>query len=612
MRYLLFATSVVLMLAPWAVKAQEESESGSTEGAEAEAQAEASEEQRRVRRLGDVVSSETAEFDIDFENLDIPQQPVEDVPEVSLPNPQQDAELQRLLRQRAFAPNDPETLNAVSALLDEVEAEIDQALAQGNLALAQQLAGVIAEVDPGRAVVGEVQAAVNLQASIGQTLEQAAAALEAGRLTQPEGDNAAELFAQALEMDPDNEAAQTGLVETHQAIVASAMATARDDFDFEGAEERLVEAEGVYESPEAVAEARDDIAQFRESYIERLHQEALTDIDEGRYDQADESITELVALGHDRERVAALQASLADARRYGNLEPGQAFSDQVERLGRSGPQMVVMPAGGFMMGSPEDEDERLANEGPRHRVTFDRGFAISRMEITVGQFADFVNATGYRTDAEIAGASRIYDLETGRMDERSDINWRLDYAGSDADNDLPVIHVSWRDANAYTEWLSQETGRSYRLPSEAEFEYALRGSTQTAYWWGDDAPPDRNTENVTGDRDVSPTGARWNVAFRRYSDGHWGPAPAGSLARNPFELYDMGGNVMEWVEDCWHDSFVRAPDDGSAWVNPGCSRRVIKGASWSSTPAMSRSAFRISSSTSSTDMRVGFRVARDL
>ncbi len=610
MRFLLFATSVVLMLASWAVSAQEES--GSTEGAEAAAQAEATEEQRRVRRLGDVVGSETAEFDIDFENLDIPQQPVEDVPQVSLPDPQMDAELQRLLRQRAFVPDNQETLAALGALLDEVEVEINDALAQGDLALAQQLAGVIAGVEPDRAIIEEVRAAVDRQAAIGQTLQQATDALAAGRLTRPADDNAAELFARVLQLDPGNAAAQAGLVQTHQAIVASAVAMARDELDFEGAEQRLAEAEAAYESPEAVAEARESIAQFRDRHIEELHQAALTHIDEGRYDQADESITELVALGQDRALVESLQASLADARLYGSFEPGQAFRDQTERFGGAGPEMVVLPAGSFMMGSPDNEDKRVSNEGPRHRVTFGRGFALSRTEITVDQFADFVNATGYRTDAEISGASRVYDLDTGRMDERSNINWRLDYSGAEADGNLPVIHVSWRDANAYVEWLSQETGRSYRLPSEAEFEYGLRGGTQTPYWWGTGSPPENNTENVTGDRDVSPTGARWNVAFRRYSDGFWGPGPVGSLARNPFGLYDMGGNVMEWVEDCWHDSFVRAPDDGSAWINPGCGRRVIKGASWSSTPDMSRSAFRISSTTTSTDMRVGFRVARDL
>jgi len=610
MRYLLLATSAVFLLVPWSVHAQDESDAA--EGAETEAQAEEDEEQRRVRRLGDVVGSGSEEFDIDFDNLDMPQQPVEEVPEVSLPDPERDAALQELLRRLAFVPDDQDALDALSALLDEVGADIREALDQGELARAQQLADVVAEVEPGRAVIGEVAAAVERQNSISETLEQATAALEAGRLTEPAGDNAAELFAQVLELDPGNEAAQAGLEETHQALVASALAMAQDDLDFEGAEARLVEAEGVDEAPEVVEEARQSISDFRQRYIEDLDAEALTHIDEGRYDQADESITELVALGHDRARVDALQASLADARRYGSFEPGQVFSDQVARLDEPGPQMVVLPAGSFMMGSPEDEEERMSNEGPRHRVTFDRGFALSRTEITVGQFADFIRATNYRTDAEIAGASRIYELESGRMYEEDDVDWRQDYSGEDADDELPVIHVSWRDASAYAEWLSEETGRSYRLPSEAEFEYALRGGTQTPYWWGEGSPPEDDTENVTGDRDTSPTGARWNVAFRRYTDDYWGPAPVGSLMRNPFQLNDMGGNVMEWVEDCWHDSYVRAPDDGSAWVNPGCDRRVIKGASWSSTPAMSRSAFRISSSTASTDMRVGFRIARDL
>jgi len=190
------------------------------------------------------------------------------------------------------------------------------------------------------------------------------------------------------------------------------------------------------------------------------------------------------------------------------------------------------------------------------------------------------------------------------------VNWRDNYLGETADDDLPVIHVSWNDATAYAEWLTEQTGRSYRLPTEAEFEYALRAGTQTTYWWG--RRPDEEPENVTGDGDEFLDQRRWTVAFDRWSDGYWGPAPAGSLVANPFGLFDMGGNVMEWVLDCWHDSYVRAPTDGSAWVNPGCNRRVIRGASWSSTPAMSRSAFRLSSRTDVADARVGFRVARDL
>ncbi len=219
--------------------------------------------------------------------------------------------------------------------------------------------------------------------------------------------------------------------------------------------------------------------------------------------------------------------------------------------------------------------------------------------------------TGYRSDAERSGGSRIYNADTGRIDRQPGITWQHDYLGEPAGDDLPVIHVSWRDADAYAQWLARRTGRSYRLPTEAEFEYALRGGTSDRYWWGDGSP-DEAVENVTGDGDRSTTRRSWTAAFRRYEDGFWGPAPAGSLAANPFGLHDMGGNVMEWVEDCWHDSYARAPDDGSAWVNPGCERRVLRGGAWSSTPAMSRSAFRIASGEESTDARVGFRVARDL
>src|SRR5690606_14641912 len=112
--------------------------------------------------------------------------------------------------------------------------------------------------------------------------------------------------------------------------------------------------------------------------------------------------------------------------------------------------------------------------------------------VTVGQFSAFINDTGYRTDAEIAGRSRAYSLETGRMDEENNINWRHDYSGKTADDNLPVIHVSWRDATAYTRWLSDQTGRSYRLPTEAEFAYALRAGTQTPYWWGSGSPSQNN------------------------------------------------------------------------------------------------------------------------
>lgn len=273
--------------------------------------------------------------------------------------------------------------------------------------------------------------------------------------------------------------------------------------------------------------------------------------------------------------------------------------------------MVVVPAGNFMMGSPEGEAGRSSNEGPRHRVTFDRGFAMSETEISVGQFRQFVEATGYRTDAERVGWSRTYSASSGRIDRSNNVTWEFDYMGSRADANKPVIHVSWNDAVAYAEWLSARTERDYRLPSESEYEYSLRAGSQTPYWWGN-GTPDEVVENLTGDGDISTTRRRWNVGFDGYSDGHWGPAPVGSFEPNPFGLYDMGGNVMSWVEDCWHDSYARAPGDGSAWVNPGCERRVLRGGNWSATPAMARSAFRLLSQSDSRDARVGFRVARDL
>lgn len=607
MRYLLLVMSAALAFTAWDVIAQD-----AEEGAESTAPVESQEEQRRVRRLGDVISGGEDEFSMAIPTFELPQEPVEDMPNVSLPDPEQDARLQMLLRTRAFVPDDPDTQQAISVLLDEVEEDIDAALAAGDLALAQQLAGAIREVEPDRAIVTEVASIVEREASVGQFLRQGQAALGEGRLTTPPGNNAAELFAQVLEIEPNNSEAQAGLAATHQALLVNAVELARDELDFEAAEALLVTAESIQEAPNAVAEARTNIADFRQEHIGSLHRQVQADIDSGRYDEAESGITDLLALGHERAQIDALEVSLNDARLYGSFEPGQQFNDDIQRLGIAAPDMVVVPAGSFMMGSPDSEDERIRNEGPQHRVVFERGFALGRTEVTVGQFSAFINDTGYRTDAEIAGRSRVYSLDTGRMDEENNINWRHDYSGEDADDDLPVIHVSWRDATAYTSWLSDQTGRSYRLPSEAEFAYALRAGTQTPYWWGSGSPSQNNVENVTGDRDVSETGARWNVAFRRYSDGHWGPAPVASLQANPFGLYDMGGNVMEWVEDCWHDSFVRAPADGSAWVNPGCERRVIRGASWSSTPAMSRSAFRISSATSATDMRVGFRIARDL
>lgn len=565
---------------------------------------------RSVRRLGDMVGGGSSEFSMDIPTIDVPAIDPDTLPDVSLPNADQNEALQTLLRRQAFSPNDPEVQAAMTELMDEVEVGARAALAGGNLVLAQRLAGVIQEIQPDRAVIGQVANEINRRSTIASALADASDALEQGNLLAPAEGSASVLFREVLALDPENAAAQQGLQDTFAALLERAVGQARE-LDFESADATLNDALSVLDDAAAVAETRANIAEFRQQYISDLDATVIESISEGDFEQAENAITSLLALGYARDRIDELQGILSDARLYGSLDPGQIFSDQMQTLMATGPDLVVIPAGSFMMGSPDSEEDRYDNEGPVHRVTFDRGFALARTETTVADFGLFVNATGYRTDAERKGESRVYDPRTGRMDIEPDITWRDDYVGEEATPDLPVTHISWNDARAYVNWLGRETGRSYRLPSEAEFEYAIRAGSQTPYWWGDGSPGEV-VENVTGDRDSSPTNANWNVAFRRYSDGFWGPAPVASLQANPFGLFDMSGNVMEWVEDCWHDSFVRAPDDGSSWMNPGCDRHVIKGGAWSSTPAMSRSAFRLLGTADTTDMRVGFRVARDL
>ncbi|MGP1665310.1 MAG: formylglycine-generating enzyme family protein, partial [Rhodanobacter sp.] len=208
------------------------------------------------------------------------------------------------------------------------------------------------------------------------------------------------------------------------------------------------------------------------------------------------------------------------------------------------------------------------------------------------------------------GAS-VYDERSGVLRDDSNASWQDDYAGHKAAADLPVVNVSWGDAQAYVKWLSERTGKAYRLPSEAEFEYALRGGTTTRYWWGDGVPG-RAVENLTGSGDRSASGRRWSHSFRGYRDGYWGPAPVMKFSPNPFGLYDINGNVSSWVADCWHDSYVHAPTDGSAWLNPGCNAHVVRGGSWGSSPEQDRSAYRQGANGDVRSGRVGFRVVREL
>jgi len=567
-------------------------------------------ESRSVRRLGDIVGSGSDDFSMALPQIEMPAEPVADQPEVSLPDPVMDDRLQNILTRRAFMPDDPDIQAELEALLDEVESNAVRALGEGDLALASRFVVVLNAFDADRPVVARHQAEQGRRNEIQRLLGLAGQALESGNLLDPEDGSARALYLRVLEIDPGNETAVTGQQQVLEGLLERLDGLVADS-DFEVAEDLLDRMEELELGGEALEQWRGQIVEARQDQQRQAIARVRAAIDEERFDAAEEHLNEAIGMGVPAGQVARLRASLDDAVRYSGFEPGQLFQDPLREIGGMGPVMIVVPAGSFQMGSPDGEDDRISNEGPRHRVVFQRGFALARHEVTVGQFRRFVDATGYETDAEREGASRIYMAGSGQVRERRGVTWENDYLGETAADELPVIHVSWNDATAYAAWLAEQTNRDYRLPSEAEFEYALRAGTQTPYWWGEGSP-DRPVENVTGDGDRFTDQRRWNVAFRRYTDGFWGPAPVGSLEPNPFGLFDMGGNVMEWVEDCWHDSYARAPGDGSAWVNPGCSRRVIRGASWSSTPAMSRSAFRLSSQPTAADARVGFRIARDL
>jgi formylglycine-generating enzyme required for sulfatase activity len=443
-----------------------------------------------------------------------------------------------------------------------------------------------------------------------RALAAARLALAEGRVDQPPGDCAWFHFRTALDLDPGNEAAVDGLRQVQEDMIRRAVEFARE-LDFESAERILEEALLVREDRSGVNAAEEQIRRIRLQHADQLESEVVTAIDTGDFRRAERLLIDLIALGDRDTEVSQLRRRIEEARVYGGFKPGQTIRDPFLGSAGLGPELVVIAAGSFVMGSPASERGREEWEGPEHRVTFRQGFAIGRTEVTVGEFREFTSRTGYRTSAEKGGHSTVYDHHSGRLMKRDGVTWKMNYEGSEARDDEPVVHVSWDDALAYTRWLAQGTGKPYRLPSEAEFEYALRGGNRGRYWWGDGAPHEP-VENLTGEGDVSPSERQWSTHFKGYLDRFWGPAPVATFEANPFGLHDIGGNVAEWVWDCWHDTYLRAPTDGSAWINPGCKLRVVRGGYWASSPDHSRSAFRISAYPDRHDARIGFRIARDL
>lgn len=443
-------------------------------------------------------------------------------------------------------------------------------------------------------------------------LAQAADLLRQGKaLASKDGDESAlAVYREVLAIAPGNSVARESIQHIQGQVLDKALgAVARDDF--KAADAALARATQILPGSEALQDTRGRIEGIRRQRAASILAQARTALDSGDLELAGKLKQQALAVSSDIQGLDEFNHQMSNARLYANYQPSQVFSDRFLDIKGRGPAMVVIATGSFLMGSSDSDPDHQANESPQHMVHIKRGFAIGRSEVTVGQFREFVRASGYVPDSVRLGGASVYDSRSGVMRDDEHATWEDDYAGRRAQDAMPVVNVSWNDAHAYVQWLSKRTGREYRLPSEAQFAYALRAGTKTPYWWGD-GTPSKKVENVTGSGDRSHTGRRWTHAFSGYRDGYWGPAPIQSFAPNPFGLYDMGGNVTEWVRDCWHDNYTRAPDDGSAWVNPGCVTRVLRGGSWGSAPDQVRSAWRQGAAAATRSGRVGFRVARKL
>jgi formylglycine-generating enzyme required for sulfatase activity len=265
------------------------------------------------------------------------------------------------------------------------------------------------------------------------------------------------------------------------------------------------------------------------------------------------------------------------------------------------PQMVAIPAGGFVMGSPAREAGRFDSEGPQHHVSI-RAFALAKYDVTSAEFLNFLKETGYQPKP---------------CDPITDMRWHspgngMAYSPSPSSIEpprWPAVCLDWKDAQAYIAWLNDKARRErpslaaragpYRLPTEAEWEYAARGGTTTSRWWGDDLG--RGNANCNG------CGSEWD--YHTLAD-------VDAFASNPFGLYGMLGNAWQWTQDCWHPSYVGAPSDGSAWTENGCDRHVLRGGSWDNLPVFVRSAARNGAAADGKDYDysslAGFRVARNL
>lgn len=263
------------------------------------------------------------------------------------------------------------------------------------------------------------------------------------------------------------------------------------------------------------------------------------------------------------------------------------------------PAMVAVPAGEFVMGAPPDEEGRFDEEGPQHAIRI-ASVHVSRTPVTRRHYSAFVAATS-REDPVACNAMS----DAGEWRATPGLTWRS--PGFEQNDDHPVVCVSWDDAQAYARWLSAQTGETYRLLTEAEFEYAARAGSSTTFPWGAEAG------------DVCAHANGFDLAAKRghpdwpslaCDDGYAYTSPVAHFPANAFGLHDMTGNAFQWVQDCFTESYVGAPVDGTAQAVASCEARAIRGGSWLNGPRGLRAAMRDRDRQQDRYTNVGFRVAR--
>lgn len=267
----------------------------------------------------------------------------------------------------------------------------------------------------------------------------------------------------------------------------------------------------------------------------------------------------------------AAQASIA-------VQPGKVFKDC-----KDCPEMVVLPTGTFTMGTPDDEVGREPDEGPMHPVTFAKPLAISRFQVLASEWDAFIRDTGYRMPDG--------DTRPGR-------ECKAGQPGYERTTRHPAVCMNFAEVNAYVAWLSKKTGKAYRLVSESLREYAARAGSSGPFPFPFD---EGKAYSIAGHANTY--GA---------ADGYNFTSPAGSFPANAFGVYDMHGNVYEWVADCYNENYLGAPSDGSAWRAGQCEFQRIRGNDWGEAPVFSRSGNRNALTPDSRGDWIGFRIARDL